>query len=302
MTRKRKLAIGIVGLLAAAVMLVLAAQVVNIEPPFALNPQGQPILPDEESELSADKAYLSLESGSVGDISSPVSRLFDQHIILTAHLELVVEDVTQSVERAFLIAERAGGFISSSSIRQYEEHTIASLTLRIPASAYQGTLSELKGLAEEVREENSSARDVGEEYTDLAARLRNLEATEAQYLSFMNRAKTIDEVLKVQNRLSEVRSEIERVKGRINYLDSQSEMATISLNLLPPPIVAADAGWDPLHIAQDAWEASMALWQGAAGYMIRVTVFLWWLPLPAGLAILLWRRWETRLRRPSLES
>ncbi|MBD0257229.1 MAG: PAS domain S-box protein, partial [Cytophagales bacterium] len=58
------------------------------------------------------------------------------------------------------------------------------------------------------------------EYTDLDAQLRNLQATEGQYLELMKRATTIDDILMVQNRLASVRGEIEQTQGRLNQLQN----------------------------------------------------------------------------------
>jgi len=128
-----------------------------------------------------------------------------------------------------------------------------------------------------VKEERADAKDVTEEFTDLEAQVRNLEAVEAQYQGFMKRANTIDEVLKVQQKLTEVRGQIERLKGRMAYLERQSDMATITATLLPEAAEKPqETVWRPGKVAQEAWEASLRFLEGIATVVIVVGVFSWW--------------------------
>src|SRR5437868_6196988 len=75
------------------------------------------------------------------------------------------------------------------------------------------------------------------------ARLRNLKATEARYLDLLGQAKTVDDVLKVEQQLSNVRGQIEQLQGRLNYLRQSADTSTITVELrlpasaqTPPPM------------------------------------------------------------------
>src|SRR4030066_1077182 len=115
-------------------------------------------------------------------------------------------------------------------------------------------MNKLRGIAKEVRSERSEASEVTEEYTDLEARLRNLEATEASYLELLTGAGEIPDILLVQDRLSQVRLEIEQVQGRINLLDNLTDLATITVQLTLPAAASEEPdggkGW-----AEGAWRA-----------------------------------------------
>src|SRR3972149_7655643 len=116
-----------------------------------------------------------------------------------------------------------------------------------------------RGIAKQVRSERSEASEVTEEYTDLEARLRNLEATEASYLELLTGAGDIPDILLVQDRLSQVRQEIEQVQGRINLLDNLTDLATITIQLSLPAAAVGGGGRD---WGQEAWGGG---WGGARG-------------------------------------
>jgi hypothetical protein len=167
-------------------------------------------------------------------------------------------------------------------------------------------LSQIRNLdGVEVQGQQSGTNDVTGEYTDLESRLRNLQATEAQYVEFLLRAANINEVLTVQDRLNVTRAEIEQVQGRINLLNNQTDLATITVHLEPPAVSktepkADDGISNPAEAAQEAWEASLVVLVGIATVAVAVVAFSWWmLPLAAGIAWLARRQMRaSRERQP----
>ncbi len=228
--------------------------------------------------------------------SSPVGlpALLDRKIIRTATLTLETDAVSARFEDVGNIAAGAGGYIASSTFGKSEDRDTASVTVRVPADRYQDALVQLRKLGE-VKGEQSNANDVSEEFTDLESRLRNLDATERQYLEFLTRAQDINDVLTVQDRLNAVRAEIEQVKGRIQLLDHQSALATITVHLNPPiakaePKDGGDTITNPLDAAERAFERSLEVLIGAGIVVAAVAAFSWWIVPLAALGLWLGRR------------
>ena len=172
---------------------------------------------------------------------APSDQSLDRKIIQNTSMDLQVEDVSTSYQKVATIALDAGGFVLDSSVSANEDRPQANLTIRVPASQYESVLNALRGLAVKVVNETSKAEDQTEVYTDLQARLRSAQAVEARYLDLLNRAETIDDVLKVQNYLTPARLEVEQIQGQINLIDKLSSLATISVSLStePPAPVAS---------------------------------------------------------------
>ncbi len=220
----------------------------------------------------------------------------DRKIIQTATLRLVVGSVDDAFHEAGRLAAGAGGFVATSTFSNEGDHQTATITIRVPADRFQDVLASLRGMAKKVEKEQSDATDATQEYSDLGARLRNLQATESQYLVFLNRANNINEVLQVQDRLNTVRGDIESVQTRMNLLQGTSDMATITATLAPEAAAGGGIG-NPLDVAVTSFHASLATLRGLAIAVVAVAAYTWWL-VPVWIALaLIARRVSTRAER-----
>ena len=258
---------------------------------------------DAPAEDRASAASVTTESApqAAGEGAGSLD-LLGRTIIRNGSLSLEVESVSEAFDAVNAVAIGNGGFVADSSFFRNggggdgEGSQFARMTLRVPAERFQQTLDDLRALAIEVTSVSTSSQDVTGEVTDLESDLRNLRAVEAQYLELLGRAGAIGEILQVQDRLTQTRSQIERIEGRIALLGSLADLATLQVELRPPPLspVVSQGGSGPLHAAGEAWDASLATLGAIATVGIVAVVYSWWLlPLVILVALAL-RRWPPR--------
>jgi hypothetical protein len=153
-------------------------------------------------------------------------------IIRTASMYLVVEDVARAIEQITQLATTYKGFVVSSNSWQERDRMMGNIAIRVEVANFDNAMRALRGMAVEVRSESTTGQDVTEEYTDLDAKLRNLEAAEAQLLKLMEeKTEKVTDILEVQRELVKTRGEIEQTKGRMQYLEKSSSMSLIQINL-----------------------------------------------------------------------
>ncbi len=232
-------------------------------------------------------------SNGRGGAPSALPSTLDRKIIQTATLTITTENVAGKFEDVRTVAAVYGGFVASSTLGNSGEQQTAAITIRVPGDAYERALNDLRKLGD-VQGEQSGANDVTEEFTDLQSRLRNLQATEAQYVQFLLRAESIQDVLVVQDRLNATRAEIEQVQGRLNLVEHQTDLATITVHLDPPVIAKTEPKTDttsgPLEVAADSFQASLAVLLGIATVVLAIAAFSWWLVPLAIIGILIARK------------
>jgi hypothetical protein len=238
--------------------------------------------------------------GAPGEGASQVS--LERKIIFTASMAIAVPDVQQAFSSVATVARDAGGYVERSTLSgnpaKDRESVAASLTLRVPSVRYDDALMRLRTLpGATVTHEQSKSSEVTEQYTDLASRLRNLERTEGRYLELLQQARTIQDILTVNDRLDSVRLQIEQVQGKLNLLDNLADMASIDVSLMPDAPEGGAAG-DPNSVVQafrDAWSGSLNVVEGVLRAAAVVLVAAVWLAAP--LAVIVVAAWVLRTRR-----
>ncbi len=155
----------------------------------------------------------------------------DRMIVRTGNVMLVVNDVPIAIDEITALADGSGGYVVSSRVWKSGERLVGSISFRVPAEYFSEAIETLRELAVDVTSESTSSKDVTEEYVDLTAKLKNLEATEQQLLAILEKAETVEDILNVQTELSKTRGEIEQTKGRMQYLERTSATSLIEVYL-----------------------------------------------------------------------
>lgn len=235
--------------------------------------------------------------------------LDNRQVIRTADLTIVVDDTQTAVSQLRSLARSFGGYVANANLWQVKDGLMrGSLTLRVEARDFDEAVDRIKEIALEVERENLDSQDVTQEYTDLKSRLRNLEAAEQELLALLSDVRkqthSADEVLQVYRQLTEIRGDIEQIKGRMQYLDSQIGLATINVELIPKeekPLVRP--GWQPGQTLRDSLGALASAGQWFINAAIWLVVFVlpvgFVLAIPVGLLVAGIRRWRGHLLRES---
>ncbi|GEM_PF-2696724 len=160
---------------------------------------------------------------------APLERM----IIYTTSLTLLVVNLPGAVSEVSAIATSLGGFVAGVEQHFQDEHPSAVVRLKVPADKYDEAMNRLRRDGVDARDEKTTTDDVTEEYNDLQNQLASLQATYNQYLELMKKAQTVDDVVKLQQRIDEVKLQLDRLKGRVSFLQRQSAFATVTVTLLP---------------------------------------------------------------------
>lgn len=237
-------------------------------------------------ELAGDTTAGSYGAGGGDNGELPAERDLialptDQKVIKTADIEVEVDkdEVDDAVHDAIALAERHGGFVLSTTLDEGRRSN-ATVVIRVPSEEFEAALGGLKDVGK-LLSETVQGRDVSEEFVDLQARLRNLEAQEVVLLRLYDRARSVVDTIRIQREVQDVQLEIERHRGRLRFLEDRTSLSTIGIRFTEkgaaPPKEETPKG----AIAQ-AWEQAKDLALGVVSGVIVVTGFL----VPVGLLLL----------------
>ncbi len=229
----------------------------------------------------------------------------DQRIIRDGSLTITAKDVAGTQGAIWNLAGEFGGVVITSNTSGTNENVRADIAFRVPSERFREAIDRVRQYAVKVEKEQSSAQDVTEEYVDLQARQRTLEATTLQLQTLLGKATTVDDTLKVQAQLNNVQSDLERIKGKVNYYDTRTAFSTVAVSILPvppptkPESVTPVAKWNFGHSVQEAWNHSVNGLQHVTDALITVIIGGWWIEIPLIVAIVILVRRERR-RQPAL--
>ncbi|SRR6266542_1206047 len=229
----------------------------------------------------------------------PVPQAFDpdRALILTASIAMRATDPWAISDKAQQIATSLGGDVMGLTQSGTKDDRVANLTLRVPADRFNDALRQLRGLDAEVVSSSVDGKDVTDQFVDLKARLAAKQSEEQRYIALLARADKIDDILKIDQSLSVVRTQIEQLTGQINSISARTKYSTITVAITPASAVTspdAKPAWDPGRTVAQAIAALAVLLRAGADLAIWLLVF-GWIPLLA-LAVALGL---TRARRPA---
>ncbi|WP_051286941.1 DUF4349 domain-containing protein [Paenibacillus taiwanensis] len=183
------------------------------------------------AEQETDSKSIEAKGSSAGKGLSEAQAQTERKLIYKANLTMEVESYDKAKQQINNIIHLARGYILSFE-DQYSEYERAGVyVMKVPADGFQSLLEHINKLPNLRFQRSYSATDVTEEYVDLSARLKARRVVESRLLGYMEKAVTSSDLLKFSNELDKVQEEIERIVGRMRYLNNNVSMSTIELRL-----------------------------------------------------------------------
>jgi hypothetical protein len=108
------------------------------------------------------------------------------------------------------------------------------VTIRVPSAHFREAMTMLDALGV-VTHRSVTAEDVSEEFHDAGVQLANLTATRKRLQDFLAKANDIPSTLAVERELERVSADIDRLEGRIRYLQARASMSTIDVSIAEKP-------------------------------------------------------------------
>src|SRR5947207_7020561 len=216
----------------------------------------------------------------------PRARVAASMVIRTGEASIEVDSLEAAVSRVRLLAGRIGGYVANTTMQTGRgQLRSASLEVKVPAERFDEALEglapietgrgqlrsaslEVKVPAERFDEAleglapigtlesvNVNAEDVGEEFTDVTARMGNARRLESRLIDLLGtRTGKLKDVLDVEQELARVREEIDRYEGRLRYLRAHAVLSTFTVYVHEPLPVVGHAGSSVMGEAfKQAW-------------------------------------------------
>ncbi|MBR2577340.1 MAG: DUF4349 domain-containing protein [Erysipelotrichaceae bacterium] len=176
-------------------------------------------------EYEADEAYYAADGASLKSASSLTE---NKKLIVTGDLNMETMDLDPVLKELDANIEKYGGYVQNSSISTSGSYRSYRATIRIPAEEYRNFLGNIESSGN-VTYYHENTSDITDTYTDLDARMTSLKAEEERILEFYKEAETIEDLMSIESRLTDIRYEIDSISSRLKNYDLLVSYSTLNI-------------------------------------------------------------------------
>ena len=177
---------------------------------------------------------------------SEVYRNSGAKLIRRAELTIQTEQFDQSDQALKQLVASCGGYLEQASVysggsRDANANRSGEYIIRVPADKFNQFFSGAGGLGY-VTNKSETSDDVGEHYYDTEVRLKTQRAKQERLLSLLEKAETMEDIIALENALSEAEYQIEQYSSTLNRYDALISFSTFSISLLEVSRVTQEVG------------------------------------------------------------
>ena len=215
-----------------------------------------------------------------------------EKLVYTCRMELETLEYSETMQSVRALISRYEGIVASESTTDsarnwyYESYRKTSgtmtseLVIRIPSEHYEEFLSGMQDFGKVIYS-TQNVENITRRYSETETTIRSLEIQEDRLLEMMEQADTIDEMLAIEDRLSEVQNELQILKNRLSEMDTDVAYSTVTLTVSE---VFEYTNTDPIHTETfadrlaytlaDSWDDFKGFLEGMLFFLIRALPIL----------------------------
>jgi len=194
----------------------------------------------ESLELSFSARSQTAGGGTdTSSVSIPEGQGITEKIIYSVFAEIETQKFDDTIDGVNAMLALYGAFIENSSIsgvnlysqfHGWNEHRYAHFTIRVPNDRLDAMTSNLSSLGNVIHE-NSNATNITTQFYDTQSRLNSLLVQEERLLDMLGKAEDVPDLIMIEERISDVRYQIEWLTTTLRGWQSQVDFSTVSLSI-----------------------------------------------------------------------
>ncbi|SDT61521.1 protein of unknown function [Mucilaginibacter mallensis] len=258
--------------------------------------------PGPKAQEAAPNADVNVD-GAVGNDDARVAAGYEnagtnnsiqdtsKKLVKNGDIEFETNNLIATRKKILVSLKKYGGYVEedNQSTNADENRKQYELKVRIPAKSFDFLLDSVSSTAYKIDTKNISVTDETTKYIDIQTRLNNKKLLEKRYLELLNKSSKISDLLEIQNKLTEIRSDIESTQGQLNYLSKQVAYSSLDITFYTQESAQVDTGNGAVYkfkkAIADGWEILQNLFFGLITLwpLLLVLVIFYWL-------IKIWRK------------
>lgn len=218
---------------------------------------------------------------------------FKLKIIKEANCRIKVKDVEEATMLVKKMAAKHKGYVADERFTNTNYSKENRFTIRVPQNDFDVVLDSICEVSEFVEFKNISTIDVTEEFIDITSRLKTKFEVKQRYEAILRaKAKTVEDVLMTEEKLSKLQEEIEAAQGRLKYLGNKVTYSTIQLDIYEAVIPKEQPQGYTLGFLDKAKKGLSFGWSIVE--FLTLSLFYIWPLLILGILVFVYFKWSRK--------
>ena len=226
---------------------------------------------------------------------SPIAKVEKQEvikkkIIKDGRLGLRVKELDNTKFRVDTLIRNYGGYYANESFNNTDWESSFNLKIRIPSSNFEKFITAIESGDGEIDYKEIDARDVTDQFIDLETRLETKRNYLKRYNDLLKLAKSIKEILEIEEKIRGLEEEIESTTGRLRYLSDLVDYSTLDLTISK----RRDFKYNPVNRDRFSERLKESLSKGWFGFVdfLLFMIKIWPFWIIVILILYLWRKYK----------
>ena len=236
-----------------------------------------------DSSFKGDYSYTESAPTDLETTYEKTESAYEQKLVYTCHISLETLNYSDTVKDIKQRIGSFGGFIESeyeydTNSRWYYNDSNGTMhlriTVRIPSDRYDDFINSLEGDGK-ITSKESNVDNVTRSYYETTALIESLKIQEERLLQMLDVADTIEDMITVEKRLTEVQSQLNIYNTRLATYDLDVEYSTVNLNIdeveIYTPTIKTTTFFDRLkNTIKDSWDSFWDILENLLFFIIRM--------------------------------
>ena len=191
------------------------------------------VKPDNEVIAKKAPAVEAIEAADLSprEVAEAKPAVDAPKIIKTGDISFETSNLKATRQQLISSLKKLGGYVEEDRETDNGDDNRKEfrLNIKIPAKNFDAFLSSVSNTAIKIDSKNISISDVTTQFIDTKTRLDNKKLLESRYRELLTKALKISEMLEIENKLAEIRADIESSQGQLNYLNNQVAYSSLAI-------------------------------------------------------------------------
>lgn len=256
--------------------------------------------------MKTDSVSVTVDETQENDNSSKSTEnvkqteIVKKKIIKDGRLGIKVKELQKAKTSIDTLVRKFGGYYDKENLTNNDYATEYDLKIRIPADKFEAFISKIEVGENIVSYKEIDTRDVTDQFIDLQTRLTNKQKYMTRYQELLKSAKSIKEVLDIQEKIRAIEEEIESTTGRLKYMSDLVNYSTLDLNISQKK----DFKYTPeqrANLSEKIKQSLIGGWYAFVDFLLFL-LNIWAFLIIISVAIYFWIKYRRRRKSKKIKS